>query len=88
MLFDVAFAFAVAVAVLVLVLSQTTTTDPNPATRILSQDYDFDVGGDVPAHPGLYLYSVTKGLSHELGKVFAANYPLHYMYCAFYHFKR
>ena len=46
------------------------------------------MGGDVPAHPGLYLYSVTKGLSHELGKVFAANYPLHYMYCAFYHFKR
>eukprot|EP01050_Picozoa_sp_SAG11_P011298 SAG11_NODE_1187_length_5588_cov_6.285662_3_plen_81_part_00 len=50
------------------------------------EDFDFGLTGAEPAHPGVYLYAITKGLGQEICRVFAANTPslaiIHLMFCA------
>ena len=41
------------------------------------EDYDFDISPEIPAHPGLSLYSLSKGIGQEICRVFAVNHPIH-----------
>jgi hypothetical protein len=33
------------------------------------EDYDFDISTEIPPHPGLNLYSLSKGIGQEICKV-------------------
>jgi nucleoside-diphosphate-sugar epimerase len=54
----------------------------------LYEDYDFGVSAEVPPHPGLDLYSLSKGCGQEICRVFAENHPIHVLLCLFLNFKR
>jgi nucleoside-diphosphate-sugar epimerase len=62
-----------------------------PHFSIVGQSYedtDFGLLGSEPAHPGVYLYAITKGLGQEICRVFAANHPsLQVIHLMYYHFK-
>ena len=47
------------------------------------EDYDFDISPEIPAHPGLNLYSLSKGIGQEICRVFADNHPIHVILCLF-----
>lgn len=54
----------------------------------LYEDYDYAISPDVPPHPGLDLYSLSKGCGQEICKVFSENHPIHVLLCLFLNFKR
>ena len=43
----------------------------------LQDDYDFEISEDVPPHPGINLYAITKALGQEICKVVSENEPIH-----------
>ena len=47
------------------------------------EDYDYDISESVAAHPGLSLYSLSKGVGQEICRVFSENYPIHVILCLF-----
>ena len=47
------------------------------------EDYDYDISTEIQAHPGLGLYSLSKGCGQEICKVFAENHPIHVILCLF-----
>ena len=42
-------------------------------------DLDHGITEDVPPHPGVNLYSITKALGQEVCRVTSENYPIHVM---------
>jgi nucleoside-diphosphate-sugar epimerase len=54
----------------------------------LYEDYDYAISTDVPPHPGLDLYSLSKGCGQEICRVFSENHPIHVLLCLFLNFKR
>jgi len=42
----------------------------------LYDDYDFGISEDVPPHPGINLYSITKALGQEICKIVSENEPI------------
>ena len=47
------------------------------------EDYDYDISESVAAHPGLSLYSLSKGVGQEICRVFSENHPIHVILCLF-----
>ena len=39
------------------------------------EDYDDAIVEDVPNHPGLGIYAITKGVGHEITRIYAENTP-------------
>jgi hypothetical protein len=39
--------------------------------------FNFSVTEEMPWHTGIGLYSMTKGIGHEIARVFSANHPIH-----------
>ena len=54
----------------------------------LYEDYDYSISTDVPPHPGLDLYSLSKGCGQEICRVFSENHPIHVLLLLFLNFKR
>ena len=42
------------------------------------EDYDFDISTKIPPHPGLSLYSLSKGIGQEICKVRAPRHSLRF----------
>ena len=40
-------------------------------------NYDFQITPEVPPHPGLGLYAISKAAGQEVCRIFAAHYPVH-----------
>ncbi|MEW6752473.1 MAG: NAD(P)-dependent oxidoreductase [Candidatus Latescibacterota bacterium] len=49
--------------------------------------YDFDIREEVPPHPGLNLYALSKGLGQEVCRVYSECYPLHVLCMLFISFR-
>lgn len=45
--------------------------------------YDYEISEEVPPHPGLGLYAISKGIGQEICRVFALNHPIHVLLCLF-----
>ena len=43
--------------------------------------YHHQINEEMPPMPGLWLYSITKALGHEVTRVFSVHYPIHVMRC-------
>ena len=52
-------------------------------TGFTYEDYDFGIVEEVPPHPGLNLYAISKGLGQEICRVFALNHPINVILCLF-----
>ena len=48
------------------------------------ENYDYDIGPDAPSHPGVNLYSHSKGIGQEICRVFAEHNDLHLLMLLFY----
>lgn len=51
------------------------------------ENYDFDISPEVPAHPGLGLYALSKSAGQEICRIFTQNYPIHVLCLLFYNFR-
>ena len=52
------------------------------------EQLDYQIGPDVPPHPGTYPYAITKSLGQEICKVFTENHDVYVMALLFYHFRQ
>jgi hypothetical protein len=51
------------------------------------ENFDYEIGPDVPPHPGVVLYAHSKGIGQEICRVFSEHSDLHVLMLLFYIFR-
>ena len=50
------------------------------------EHYDYDIGEDIPAQPGVKMYPLTKSLGLEVSRAFSERYKIYVLWLLFYNF--
>lgn len=49
--------------------------------------YDYEIGPDIPPHPGTLLYSLSKSVGHEICRVYTEHHDIYVQMYLFYNFR-
>ena len=57
------------------------------AGRLTYEQFDYDIGPDVPPQPGTNLYALSKSLGHEICRVYSEQHDIYVQMYLFYNFR-